>query len=147
MDDGILWLWKESERKQIEEIRSLNEDSQQYGLRLSDAEISVLMNDRKMILKEQERVEFKDGILKKLIAEFCDSPYIWQDNYADTLGRLQGIFYLYKNESLDRISDDELIAFMKKHFNGDCQGSADYLEDTCLEELARSVRTEGRENI
>ena len=147
MDDAMLWLQMESERKQTEEIKNMNEHSRQYGLILSDAAVTILMNDRKIILKEQERVEFKGGILKKLIAEFCDSPYIWQDNYADTLGRLQEIFYLYKNESLDRIPDDELIAFMKEHFNGDCQGSADYLEDTCLEELARHIRTEGREKI
>ena len=145
MNDDMGWLREEGERRQKEELRAINEDTQKYNLVLSEEEIAVLLQERKAILKEQERVEFRGGILKKLIAEFCDSPYIWQDNYADTLGRLQEIFYLYKNESMDRLTDDELLSFMKEHFNGDCMGSADYLEDTCLEKLARNIRAGRRE--
>lgn len=141
MDDGMLWLQRENEKQQMKEIKAMNRDSQQYGLTLSDEAIAMLMEDRRIILKEQERMEFRGGILKKLIAEFCDSPFIWQDNYADLLDRLQEIFYKYKNEALDRITDDELLAFMKEHFNGDCQGSPDYLEESCLEELARQLRS------
>ena len=47
---------------------------------------------------------------------------------------------IYANESLDELSDDELIEYMKKHFDDDCQGSLEYLEDTCLEDFARSIR-------
>lgn len=95
-------------------------------------------------LKEQQRIEFGEGILPKLIFTFCDSPYIYQDNYVDTIRRLQEIFYLYKNESMDEFSDDELLDFMKNAFDGECEGSLEYLEETCLEELARSVRKEGK---
>jgi len=98
------------------------------------------LDARKNSLKEQERIEFGGGILPKLIFAFCDSPFIYQDNYVDTLECLQNIFYLYKNESLDELSDDELIEYMKKHFDNDCQGSLEYLEDTCLEDFARSIR-------
>lgn len=147
MDDGMMRLMQESDRRQKEELRAMNLDTQAYGLSLSDEAIAVLLDDRRTVLREQERVEFGGGVLKKLAAAFCDSPYIWQDNYAEMLGHLQEIFYLYKNESLDRIADDELIAFMKEHFNGDCQGSPDYLEDTCLEELARRVRTGRQDGI
>jgi len=144
MDKGMFRLQQETEKQQREEIRAMNQSSEQYDLRLSDEAIAVLMNDRKVILKEQGRVEFKGGVLKKLIAAFCDSPYIWQDNYEDTLGRLQEIFYLYKNESEDRLTDDELIRFMKERFNGECGGSCDYLEETCLQEPAREIRREGK---
>jgi hypothetical protein len=41
-----------------------------------------------------------------------------QDNYVDTLLALQDAFYYFKNESLEQLSDDELIAFMKRHFEG-----------------------------
>ena len=36
-----------------------------------------------------------------------------QENYADTLMRLQDIFYLYKNESLDELTDDERTIILK----------------------------------
>ena len=38
-----------------------------------------------------------------------------QENYADTLMRLQDIFYLYKNESLDELTDDELLELSLIH--------------------------------
>lgn len=100
----------------------------------------MLMEARKNSLKEQERIEFGEGILTKLIYSFCDSPYIYQDNYVDTMESLQDIFYLYKNESLDELTDDELIDYMKDKFEGECQGSLEHLEDTCLEKFARSIR-------
>ena len=47
--------------------------------------------------QKQKRVEFGEGIVPKIIYEFCDSNYIDQNNYVDTIIRLQEIFYLYKN--------------------------------------------------
>lgn len=64
-----------------------------------------------------------------------------QENYADTLMRLQDIFYLYKNESLDELTDDELLEYMKEKFDGICVGDLDYLEGTVLDTFAREVRT------
>ena len=84
------------------------------------------------------------GVIEKLIYAFCDSPYIYQENYADTLSRLQDIFYLYKNESMDELTDDELIEYMRKSFDETCQGSLDYLEETCLEKFARNIRRSTR---
>ena len=54
--------------------------------------------------------------------------------------QLQSIFYEYKNETLDELTDDELIEAMKDYFDGQCQGSVEYLEETCLEELAGGIR-------
>ena len=50
--------------------------------------------------------------IKKLIEAFCDSPYIMQSNYEETLEELQDIFYFFKGEAMEQISDDELIEFM-----------------------------------
>lgn len=117
-----------------------NEYTKKFGLSLSEEEAQLLLTERKDTLKEQQRIEFGEGILKKLIFAFCDSPNIYQENYVDTIGRLQEIFYLYKNESLDELTDDELVEYMKKKFDGVCQGSLDYLEDTVLEQFARKIR-------
>ena len=78
--------------------------------------------------------------IKKLIEAFCDSPYIMQSNYEETLEELQDIFYFFKEEAMEQISDDELIEFMTRDFDGKCQGSIEYLSGTSLEELCRGTR-------
>ena len=75
-----------------------------------------------------------------MIEEFCDSDFIDQNNYVDTLIRLQEIFYLYKNEMQDEITDDELIQFMREQFETVCYGDLDYLEGTCLDIFAQAIR-------
>ena len=134
------WLQLMSEQNQLENVMETNRFTQKFGLSLSDEEAEILVMDRRESLHEQRRVEFGEGILPKLIFAFCDSPYIYQDNYVDTIGRLQDIFYLYKNESMDEATDDELIDFMKEQFEGECQGSLEHLKDTSLEQFARDIR-------
>lgn len=121
-------------------IQNMNDYTQQFGLTLSEEEAGLLACARRESLKEQQRVEFGGGILEKLMRAFCESAYIYQEIWADTLTRLQDIFYLYKNESMDELTDDELIEVMREAFDGECQGSLEYLEDTCLEDFARKVR-------
>ena len=58
----------------------------------------------------------------------------------ESLTRLQEIFFLYKNETLDEISDEELLNFMKEQFETVCFGDFDYLEGTCLDIFAQAVR-------
>ncbi len=140
MDDVFEIMMHKQQKQQVVNVLDCNTYTGQYGLSLSEKEVLQLITSRKESLKEQERVEFQGGILPKLIYVFCDSPYIYQDNYVDSIERLQQIFYYYKNESLEELSDDELLQFMKENFDGDCQGSLDYLEETCLDNIARMVR-------
>lgn len=122
------------------ELRECNEFTPRYGLSLSEQQIHNLVEKRFEALKDTGRIEFGKGILKKLIYEFCDSPYIIQENYEDTILELLDSFYYFKNESMDLISDDELMTFMKQHFDIICQGSLEYLNGTTLEELCRNTR-------
>lgn len=124
----------------VAELRECNDLTMMYGLFLSEQQIQDLTERRFAALKDTGRIEFGQGILKMLASEFCNSPYITQKNYEDTILELQDSFYYFKNESMDRIPDDELIAFMKRHFDGICQGSLDYLSGTSLEELCRNTR-------
>lgn len=124
----------------MEELRQCNEFTVNYGLYLSEQQIRDLTERRFEALRNTGRIEFGKGIIKRLIAEFCDSPYITQDNYEETILELQDCFYYFKNESMDRIPDGELISFMKRHFDGYCQGSLEYLSGTTLEELCRRTR-------
>lgn len=130
----------QKQKEELDKVMLCNSSTEKFGVRLTEKEALQLLKGRINTLREQERVEFGEGILQKLIIAFCDSPYIYQDNYVSTLEALQVIFYEYKNETLDELTDDELMEFMKEHFDGDCQGSIEFLEETCLEKLARKIR-------
>lgn len=123
-----------------EEIRCCNELNMLYGLSLSEDDISELVELRGQALRSTGRVEFGGGILPKLIRAFCKSPYVDPYNYAATLGDLQDAFYYFKNESGEQFSDDDLIEFMEKVFNGQAHGSTDVLTTISLEQLCRWAR-------
>ena len=125
-------------------INELNEKINQFELSLSREDGKVLLDDRKFSLHNMQRVEFGEGSLPKLIMAFCDSSYINQDDFVEYIGRLQDIFYEYKNESLDELTDDELIDVMRNKFEGECQGSVDFLEETILDQIAREIRMRGQ---
>ncbi len=128
------------ERTQIQKVMESNQYTEQYGLTLSEQDAKILAQERKSTLIEQKRVEFGESILPRIIYEFCDSAFISQSNYVESLTRLQEIFFLYKNEMLDEISDEELLNFMKEQFETVCFGDFDYLEGTCLDIFAQAVR-------
>jgi len=134
----------------LEEARELSESnafSSKYGLVLSEKQIQNLVEKRFEALRDTGRIEFGEGILKKLVYAFCDSPYIHPQNYEETLLELQDAFYYFKNESDDRISDDELLEYMKIIFDGKAQGSLDYLFGTSLSELCREAQGGFVENV
>ena len=124
----------------VDEIIQCNQSSAQYGLVLTGAQATELVATRQHALSENGRIEFGGGIIQKIIQEFCDSPYLVSQNYAQALTRLVEIFYIYKNETLDQIADDDLIKLMKILFNDVCQGSLDLLEGREMERIARDVR-------
>lgn len=134
------WLELLSGQTQITQVLDTNQYTQRFGLALTDEDARLLVQERTETLKTERRVEFGQGILPKIIYAFCDSAYITQRNYRDTLIRLQEIFFLYKNEMLDEITDDELLEFMKEQFEGVCYGDLDYLEGTCLDLFAQAIR-------
>lgn len=134
------WMMEISKQGQLEKLEKTNEFTEKYGLALSKEDAELLVQKRADSLKEQQRVEFGEAILPKIIHEFCDSDFIYQQNYAETMGRLQDIFYLYKNEMMDEISDDELLYFMREQFDTVCHGDVEYLESTCLDIFSQAIR-------
>lgn len=142
MEDNLLALLQ-GRRKQEElaTLTAVNEDTVQYGLVLTEGDAQELMVCRDESLARYRRVEFGKGILDKLICLFCDSQYIHQDNYLETVEELQDIFYAFKHETGEKLTDDELLAFMKEQFETVCYGSTEYLRDTCLERYAAVLRS------
>lgn len=142
--EGIMenknWMQESMEKAQVGRLLETNQYTERYGLILSEEDANLLVAERKEVLKEQRRVEFGNSILPKIIYAFCDSSYIYQDNYVEMMTRLQEIFYSYKNEMLDEITDEELIYFMKEQFEGNCFGDLEYLESTCLAIFGQAIR-------
>lgn len=135
MENSYLEIVNKRKQMEIANIKKYNKHTGKYGLVLSDNQINNLLERRKDILRETGRIELRGGIIAKLIKEFCDSPYINQENYEETLYELIEIFYKYKNETMDLMTDDELIKFMKKSFNGVCQGDLEYLSGTVMHRM------------
>ena len=134
------WLEQLQQASLTEAMLQTNAYTEKYGLVLSGEDTKLLLAERQKTLQTQRRVEFGPGILPEIMQEFCDSAYINQNNYVETLVRLQDIFFLYKNEMQDEITDEELLHFMKEQFETTCFGDLDYLEGTCLSNFAQAIR-------
>lgn len=134
------WMVLFQQQNQLAKVIETNQASAQYGLVLTEQDARLILEERKNTLREQKRVEFGESIVPKIIYEFCDSDYIDQCHYVDTIIRLQEIFFLYKNEMLDEITDEELLHLMKEQYEQICFGDLDYLESTCLANFAQAVR-------
>lgn len=128
------------QKQSVAELEKCNDLTAQFGLRLSQCDAVDLVETRNLALKDNGRIEFGGGVIEKIIREFCNSPYLSMHNYTESLHDLTDMFYYYKNETLDLMSDDDLIKFMKQRFDGICQGSLELLSGRELANMARNIR-------
>ncbi|MBP8866060.1 MAG: hypothetical protein KBG63_06285, partial [Acetobacterium sp.] len=128
------------EKQAVSDVLLCNKITADYSLVLSEEQALELVETRSYSLKNVGRIEFGGGIIEKVILTFANSPYITQYRYAEIVNELVEIFYYFKNETLDLMSDDALIGYMKKYFDGVCQGSLNQLKDRELERMAKNVR-------
>ena len=142
MNESLLEvLQSQKEKKELSVLMQCNEKTESFGLSLTEEDAHELVLCRNASLKKYRRVEFGEGILDKLIFTFCDSQYINQENYREVMEELQDIFYSFKNEAMDLLTDDELLTFMKEQFEEICMGDTEYLESTCLPRFASAIRS------
>lgn len=121
------------------DILRCNALTEKYGLKLTAQQAAELVETRSSSLKETGRIEFGGGVIDKIIKRFCDSLYLSQYDYAETLHELTRLFYTFKNETLDLLGDDDLIGLMRKSFDK-CSGSLDLLANRELEAMAHNIR-------
>ena len=129
-----------SAARQARELLACNDTTAAYGLRLTPQQAQALLNTRSAALRKTGRVELGGSILQKVVLTFCDSPYLMQESYEETLHQLVDAFYHFKNETEDRVGDDALLQYMKRAFDGPCRGSIDLLTGTVLPDMARALR-------
>jgi len=135
------------QKQAVDEVVRCNDYTVRFGLILTPAQALELVETRSIAFSENGRIEFGGGVIDKIIKEFCDSPYISTHNYTETIHELLEVFYYFKNDTLDSVSDDDLIKHMKNAFDGICQGSLDLLSGRELERLARNLRSGRRHDF
>ncbi len=141
MEENVFeYLMVVKKKEELRLLSSMNQKTERFGLALGEEEINELVEYRNQSLKTHNRIEFGDGILEKLIYMFCDSQHINQKNYLLTLEKLQDIFYKFRNDTLDLMTDDEILTFMKEQYETLCAGDLEYLESTCMENFSKEVR-------
>ena len=123
---------------QENEILDLNEKSQVYGLTLNKEDVKEIINSRDNTLKNYGRIELDIGITKMIIENLYKSQYTDKDDYVYAINDLHEVFYYLKNETLDQISDIEIIEIIDEVYNN-CSGRIDIVQEKC-EEFAKSYR-------
>ena len=103
------------------------------GLVLTAEERRQLWEDRLRVLRDTGRLELGEPLLPRLALAFCDSPWAEPETWAETLEGLQELFYHAKNRT--RQSDDDLLAAMRRLFDGPARGSVELLEALLEEEM------------
>lgn len=129
------------QKESVAELLKLNSVTAPFGLALTEEQAIALSQNREAALRQTARLEFGGGILSKLVLAFRDSPYLPGDDPIEILSELTELFYEYKNETLDALTDDELLTAMKTAFDGPCHGSTELLAGKSLEALARYIRS------
>ena len=136
-NDGISPVEKGAEALGLRRQNALLE---LYGMSLSAAQAKALRRREQQALMESGRIEFGEGIMTKLIYALCDSPWLAQNSLTEVLEAMTYAFYYYKKEADGYLSDDELIEAMADCFNGKAQGSVEYMSETSLYDLVRTMK-------
>lgn len=137
----IVNLGSGSRQNAISNLVSTNQQSQRHGLVLTEKNALQIIDARNEALITMGRIELGFEIINKIIRMFCQSPYINQVNYADTICELVAAFYCMKNETREQIGDDDLIYFMRDSFDNRCFGSIELLTGRELEQLVAEIRS------
>ena len=114
-------------------VQVLLDSGKTLGIDISPDMALRLIQNRQTALRTTGRLEFGPGILPELVKAFADSPFI--ECLERDLCALNEAFYQLKNETREALSDEELLDWMEKSFNGWCKGSLDLLMGRGLEHI------------
>lgn len=134
-NDGALYRQKLSS-----EIIKTNDVSVNYGLTLKESEVALLIQASQDSIIDNDRIEFGESATIKILNKFMQSSYISQSCYAETIASLIDIFYEVKEESLDILTDDEVIDIMFYFFENESGGNIEVLQNRDMDTLCRKVR-------
>lgn len=128
----------------VNKLLDCNKYTSKYGIVLSKENVKELIFSKNKALKNLGRVEFSESIMRELILEFSSSPFI-NNNCVNIFSQLMEVFYYYKNETEDFLSDKTLLKEMKRYFNTTCQGSVELLKDREMAQLSWFLKNGGKD--
>lgn len=128
---------------QVNEILKIGEENGECKLVLTKEDAVEIIKARNRTLQSNGRIELGIEVMKKLIQNFSVSSFVHQEDYVSIINELQEIFYYMKNETEDKLGDDELIDIMEKLYNNSCGGSIELLKET-IELFAINFRGENQ---
>lgn len=114
------------------DLLKLNENSFEYGLKLSKEDVEIIVEWRETSLKHMGRIDLGIDVTKKIVEFIYKSQYTNREDYLEAVVDIQDIFYYLKNETLELISDDdaiELISDMYETFCGEIKNIQAEVED------------------
>lgn len=118
MENNILnFIMNELQEFPSKKLMKLNEESINYGLTLTEEDVRQITRNTKETLKKTGRIETCTDSLEKIIAFLYSSPYTQKDYYVEVISDMEEIFYFFKNQVLDLLSDDEIIEILEKAYN------------------------------
>ena len=112
------------------ELILLNDVTREHGIVLSGRDCAEIAECRSELLKDTERIEIGAGAVTKIIETFCESGYINQQNFKDTVEGLLECFYTIKTETDDKVSDEDALKFLKYLFEVEAGGDVAKLYDS-----------------
>lgn len=112
------------------ELIQLNDITREHGIVLSKKDCAEIAECRAELLKDTERIEVGAGAITKIIETFCESGYINQQNFKDTVEGLLECFYTIKTETDDKVSDEDTLKFLKYLFEVEAGGDVAKLYDS-----------------
>lgn len=114
------------------DLLKLNENSFEYGLKLSNEDVEIIVEWREISLKHMGRIDLGIDVTKKIVEFIYKSQYTNREDYLEAVVDIQDIFYYLKNETLELISDDdaiELISNVYERFCGEIKNIQAEVED------------------
>ena len=122
--DWITTYASETQLQQtVNALAQCNDRTARFGLSLTAREMEELAWERFAALRAAGRVEFGGGILPALIDAFCDSAYLQQTAYAETICTLQEIFYAQKGGDAAFLADVPPEALRRIAAGGSLRGT------------------------
>ena len=87
------------------------------GLSITREDVLRLAEQRAELLAEVERVEFGAPVAANIAETIAGSPFLMQDNIADSLAGLQAVFYTLRDELPVDVPDDEIVDALRACFD------------------------------
>ena len=113
---------------QKNEILNLNERSQEYGLILTPDDVENIVKSRNHTLNSYGRIDLNMDVTKEIMEILYKSQFTDKDDYVEMINDLVEIFYFLKNETLDEISDKEIIEIIGEFYE-ETRGRIDNIQD------------------